>query len=72
MPQALSVPDDSQLMSYLGQSTLRMECVHREKEGRGEGGVTKHLKKSLIWLVIQQMLQIWRRASRCRLGISKH
>lgn len=44
MPQALFVPDDSQLMSYLGQSTLRIECVHREKERWGKGGVTKYKK----------------------------
>lgn len=69
MPQALFVPDDSQLMSYLGQSTRRIECVHREKKrgGRGRGD---EKKKSVIWLVIQQMLQICSRASRFLLGVS--
>lgn len=73
VPQALFVPDDSQLMSYLGQSTLRIECVHRgEKRGGEEEGDKKEKKKSVIWLVIQQMLQICSRASSVHLGLSKH
>lgn len=58
VPPAIFVPDDSQLMSYLCQSTLRTWCVHRH-ETWGEGGVTKSIfSKSVMCLVIQQNLQI--------------
>lgn len=46
VPQALFVPDDSQLMSYLGQSTLRIECVHREKKRGGEREGWQNNKKT--------------------------
>lgn len=53
VPKALFVPDDSQLMSYLGQSTLRIECVHRGKKrevgrGRGDKIIKKH-QLSGLW-----------------------
>ena len=46
VPQALFVPDDSQLMSYLGQSTQRIECVHMENREveRGRGDKIKNKK----------------------------
>lgn len=32
VPQAIFVPDDLQLMFYLGQSAWTIVCVHKEKE----------------------------------------
>lgn len=43
-------------------------CVHREK--KKERWEKRKKKKSVIWLVIQQMLQICSRASRFLLGVS--
>lgn len=73
MPQALFVPDDSQLMSYLGQSTQTIECVHMENRG-GEREGREHKKKRglLSGFVMQQMLQICSKASRFLFGITKH
>lgn len=73
MPQALFVPDDSQLMSYLGQSTRRIECVHIENREVGRGRSDKIIIKNLLSeFMIQQMLQICSKASRFLLSISKH
>lgn len=60
-PPALYVPDDLQLMSYLGQSTVNGDCVQRGEEREGEGERHNHSnnrakkKKSELTLMKQMV-----------------